>query len=738
MKKLLLSILVFSTIISAQTWERVVENTFSPLSDVFFYSENRGWICGNSGTFAQTTDGGNTWIPFDNLPDPNKSLYSIYFFSKMEGFVGAYGDVIYKTTDGGANWTEITVGEYTGLSVKEIYFGEDQQTGWCLTAASNSGEIVKTTDGGNTWFPQLTVATGDIEAMSFSSTGHGICVGGGSGRMDIYYTQDGATWTKAANPNLPPGYSRLDLRGVAMANDNVAYAVGWGTRSLGLQPSLLLKTTDGGVTWTYLQQEPENRQYVNLYAVITLDENTAIAGGGAAYDGTVIIKTTDGGANWYRVNAPFGFSIKAFNKIGNKIWAVGSGGVTIYSEDEGETWHAANQIPSSSLWTSYYDGNNFIATGGYGGLIIFSTDRGNTWNPVYAFSDGACPSIQGIYFLNNSVGYLARNNRMVSKTTDGGYTWHTIMKDTTDTRVNNYAVQFLDENIGYVTGKFGSHVSAFYKTTDGGATWDAQIGTLSEQINDLHFWNVNNGIVCGNDLLIALTTDGGSTWTNATINGALDADDDIDGIYFYDENYGLAYGDELFKTTDGGHTWEYVSTDPYIFDINSASILETPQHWMVVGSNRVLETTDAGTSWSDIADLSVITCNQLYTSFLDVNGYYWVTGGTSEIYKTVNPVKVEEEAEKVTDFTLSQNYPNPFNPTTSIKFSIPVSGKVSLKVYDILGSEIATLINKNMEKGVYKVSFDASQLSSGVYFYKLEETTDFSNFSSIKKMILIK
>ncbi|MBK7499803.1 MAG: T9SS type A sorting domain-containing protein [Ignavibacteriales bacterium] len=85
-------------------------------------------------------------------------------------------------------------------------------------------------------------------------------------------------------------------------------------------------------------------------------------------------------------------------------------------------------------------------------------------------------------------------------------------------------------------------------------------------------------------------------------------------------------------------------------------------------------------------------------------------------------------------YFLEQNYPNPFNPTTKIRYSIPEYSSVTLKVFNLLGEEIETLVNSEQSAGVYEATFDASNLSSGIYFYTLK--TD--NFSSSKKMILIK
>lgn len=85
-------------------------------------------------------------------------------------------------------------------------------------------------------------------------------------------------------------------------------------------------------------------------------------------------------------------------------------------------------------------------------------------------------------------------------------------------------------------------------------------------------------------------------------------------------------------------------------------------------------------------------------------------------------------------YSLEQNYPNPFNPTTSIRYQVSSIAQVTLKVYDILGNEVARLVNEDKPVGSYEVDFDASQLSSGIYLYKLTA----GNFIETRKMILIK
>ena len=114
-------------------------------------------------------------------------------------------------------------------------------------------------------------------------------------------------------------------------------------------------------------------------------------------------------------------------------------------------------------------------------------------------------------------------------------------------------------------------------------------------------------------------------------------------------------------------------------------------------------------------------------------------GGTatdSARYNTVNPIitGIISENELPKEFNLYQNYPNPFNPTTSIKYDVPSNSYVSIKIYDVTGKQILELVNGEQTAGVYEATFDAKNLASGVYFYRM----DAGKFSKVMKMVLIR
>jgi len=124
---------------------------------------------------------------------------------------------------------------------------------------------------------------------------------------------------------------------------------------------------------------------------------------------------------------------------------------------------------------------------------------------------------------------------------------------------------------------------------------------------------------------------------------------------------------------------------------------------------------------------------------LSLSDYEWPTfKGDNQRSKVVRLVAgtttVGDEDKIVTNYNLYQNYPNPFNPSTRIKFQIPSRTLVSLKIFDVLGNEVGVLVNREMETGSYEVEFDASEIPSGIYFYRLQT----ESFVETKKMVLMK
>ena len=136
---------------------------------------------------------------------------------------------------------------------------------------------------------------------------------------------------------------------------------------------------------------------------------------------------------------------------------------------------------------------------------------------------------------------------------------------------------------------------------------------------------------------------------------------------------------------------------------------------------------DGGINWTQVGGTVNTTNNTVTLTGLD--GFSMWTLGSSSL-----PLPVEDEIEIPTEFALYQNYPNPFNPSTKIRYQLPQESKVIIKLYDILGAEVITLLNEKKEAGVYEVDFNAANLPSGTYIYRIVA----DGFIETKKMVLLK
>lgn len=735
--------------VRSQNFRTVTDYSYPVMSDVYFLNANTGWFVGMFGDVRKTVDGGLTWtkLPVPSLTDFD-TLNAVYFLTEEIGFVGKSTNKIFKTTDGGANWSVINVNAGNGYTLYEIYF-HDMNRGWILSSTSSAGQVIGTTDGGVTWTLDLNHTAGDLEDMSFFGNSNGIVVGGGVGKVDLFYTTNGINWTKAPAPTLPAGYTRTDIRSVYMVNQSTAYAVGWGS-TVGAQPSIHIKSTDGGATWQYLPQLDQNKTYDNLWAVYFKDVNNGIAVGGATR-GSVALRTNDGGTNWIPIEIPCGVSLNKIFGFGDNLLVSGSGGVVFKTTDFGNTWQLLTPFPNANLNSINIVNSNVFFTGGYNSIFMKSTNGGVNWKSGFLRAEGYAPNIYGIYFVNENVGYSAHSFGMAAKTTDGGVTWKQIIPVTMSATTTLYNPFFLNENYGFIVGKESNNVDLIYKTTNGGLDWEVKTNLFATNLRAVAFRDVNNGIIVGEKLKAAYTTNGGNTWIASQFN-SLPPGTTTPNLYkvvYTSGTNAIAVGQQLIlRSSDDGATWNYSPVTDLVESINSVAFINANNGW-AVGSKTsaprsvgLYFTSDAGNEWQKQTDVAIFdTMRALNDVAIDPSGYAWISAGSSAIYTNSPPSAVKNDLEIPTGFVLEQNYPNPFNPSTKIRWQCPLSGWQTLKVYDLLGNEVAILVDEYKSAGNHEIEFEItankfgkSQLASGIYFYQLRAGT----FVSTKKMIFLK
>jgi hypothetical protein len=236
--------------------------------------------------------------------------------------------------------------------------------------------------------------------------------------------------------------------------------------------------------------------------------------------------------------------------------------------------------------------------------------------------------------------------------------------------------------------------------------------------------------------MIRKTTDGGLTYILLNSGTALR----VSSIYFTNENCGYAVCDSetVLRTTNGGVNWlsqrlGTVVGYESVFFVNQNTGYAVG-NWWEIATYKLIKTTNAGVNWSTISQGNG---NPYFDIFFANENTGWIAGYDGMILKTTNAGSTfiaNQNNRTPSEYKLFQNYPNPFNPSTIIKFHIKDSKFVTLKIYDILGKEIATLVNEGLHPGIYEFNFDASKLNSGIYICKMN--TD--GFTETKKMVLIK
>ena len=395
---------------------------------------------------------------------------------------------------------------------------------------------------------------------------------------------------------------------------------------------------------------------------------------------------------WYPQNSG---TTQHLNKVqfvdANTGWAVGDSGLILHTSNGGADW--IQQVSGTNLKLvdiSFVDSNTGWVLGNdwAPSVLIKTTNGGLDW--IQQIQDSI--NLNAVFFIDENIGWLVGEG-IILKTTDGGNIWIP-----NPIQYGGEDIQFLDPFTGYLAS-----VGSFFKSTDGGDNWiESLLGCMICHFPRFSFSDSENGFV--------------------ELRGGVFGEPPYPGIY---------------RTTNGGADWVLVTGHPIyredVYSINSNIVYVVGKILQAPSRGAIWKSSDAGTTWDE--QFSEIDKVFKGVHFIDEN-IGWVVGDSGTVLYTTNGgvTFIDNEPTQPSEFILEQNYPNPFNPSTKISWQSPIGSHQTIKVFDVLGNEIATLVEEYKPAGKYEVEFNAESLASGIYFYQLKA----GEFLQTRKMILIK
>ncbi len=656
-------------------------------------------------------------------------------------YAGTYGNAgVFKSTDGGANWEQ----KISGMGYQSVEVID--RCGSYLLASGTVG-LFRSTDDGETWTAAAGLPGGSgVRALLVDGAN---ILAGTSGRGVYISTDSGATWS-AANSGLPASSGYTFVGGIVKAATGHIAAV-TDNSTFGMY-----RTTDLGTTWTKIDNGLPPYEYF-----------TTLLRDGATIYGTAstVYRSTDDGVNW----AEAGTGIPAYSGVddiaisGSNIFAAAFNYV-YRSTDAGATWTTlGGGLPLMSMASVEIAGSTIYA-GTIASGVYASTDNGDTW--TQRVSGLLARDMAGFYTDGPT---LYGNGNGIFSTTDGGDTWTTIRGNLKDSSAQptlvyadgatlfcrDYPASGLERStdggatwteiynglpaFGSVTsmvsagGALFTVSSRIYRSTDNGDSWvqvDSALG-LFVYLSDI---TKLGGNLFAYGQGIARSTDDGQTWALADTGippfFAVTGVTSVGSTLFA----GGGFPPQNFKSTDNGDTWTPIATLPS--SSNATQFFSFGNDLFACGENNgIFISTNLGASWTKIST-GLPTPNFRYTFTVHDGMMYAGTSGNS-VWKRplsdVTAVGVVDDRVPA-GYALHRNYPNPFNPSTEIRFELPATDLVRIGIYDLLGRQVALLVDEHLSPGTYTVSWDASGSPSGVYYVRMSA----GSYSASGRMLLVR
>jgi photosystem II stability/assembly factor-like uncharacterized protein len=550
-------------------------------------------------------------------PRPGKGSYNGFTFSDPNNgtIIGIQGQIL-RTTDGGNSWKWQVYNKNDNF--ESVYF-IDANTG---TIVGDKGVIIRTTDGGNTWITQVSGTTNALASVFFTDANNGFVVG--NSNTVLRTTNGGNTWT-----TVPMGSPSVSFQAVHFSNDSNGFIVGSG--------GAVRRTTDGGNTW-FAQNLNFNQVF---HAVHFVNDNVGTIVGTSG----TIRKTTNGGDTW--INQTVGNNAELYSvyyvdeNIGFIVAGLTSGGGDYFkTTDGGETWtnHLLGANTSSRKSCIFFNQNDgFVLSQNH---ILETNDGGENWTNHHKRVE-----LTNFGFQSSAVHILDENNFSIAcndingsgsrffKTTDGGESWFGYHFGLTN--IGLTTIYFHNEDFGFVLSGFTGDV---YRTSDGGISWiDVSTGS-SLRLMDFSFLSLYVGTIVGYGGTILRTSDGGNTWINQTSGTT----NNLRAVCFVNDAVGTAVGEgnTILRTTNGGLDWVAQISGVSSYDFWDVSFIDE-NNGIIVGSKGItLRTSDGGSNWisANIGTstyIKSVTQTDIYNAWL-VADETNITGRKGLIYKTTN------------------------------------------------------------------------------------------------------
>ncbi len=404
-------------------------------------------------------------------------------------------------------------------------------------------------------------------------------------------------------------------------------------------------------------------------------------------------------------------------------------------------WEQLN-VPTpgtDDLIISVLDLGDKLFVGSYGGTFK-STDEGLTWTSL---TNNGIPESARIYYfavLGNTI--IATSSIPIGiyagvyRSSDRGETWQRSNSGLGNDSINTRTVYKYNGKFYLGVGSTSSASAALYYSTDDGVSWEVRnngISVTEKRVEE--FASVGQNLFASVDFTgggaLYKSSDDGGSWTSISPPG-------IGRTYSMVGHtpYLIAYFFELYRSSTFlpfDSSWVLIVNGlPQNPEINSMDA-DLNNIYAAVYENGAYKSSDFGDNWTVMND-GLPAGAEIYIIYRGANYIYAGTVENNLLRYPLNTSGLSDENIIISDFSLNQNYPNPFNPSTTINFSIPEASYVSLKIFNSLGEAVKTLVAEELSSGNYKNDWNAINLPSGIYFYKLQT----ENFVETKKMILMK